>query len=231
MLLPALNNAREKGRSATCVTNLKQLGLAVSLYQQDYDDFFPPYKTNDTTTNFFWAGQLAHGKYSGGIKGGFKVFLCPSKNNASATAILDTTEPTDRADLDKIDYGANYRHIYSNRYSGGTAASGGTPWGPQAKVIEVRNPSAKVSIADVYSSSNPAIGISTLEWQSVNGGLLSTRHSSGTNVLWADNHVSYIKSRARWEEAAGGTRYAAGSIYDPYIMEPFNTVKSWSRKD
>ena len=29
MLLPALNQAREKGRSATCVSNLKQIGLAI----------------------------------------------------------------------------------------------------------------------------------------------------------------------------------------------------------
>ena len=32
MLLPALNQAREKGRSSSCVNQLKQLGLAFSSY-------------------------------------------------------------------------------------------------------------------------------------------------------------------------------------------------------
>ena len=35
MLLPALNKAREKGRSSTCISNLKQLALAHSMYIND----------------------------------------------------------------------------------------------------------------------------------------------------------------------------------------------------
>src|SRR5579871_2912360 len=42
MLLPALNKAREKAKSALCVSNLKQIGLAVGLYADDNDDCFPP---------------------------------------------------------------------------------------------------------------------------------------------------------------------------------------------
>ena len=41
MLLPALNNAREKGRAAKCTSNLKTLGLAASMYISDYDDWIP----------------------------------------------------------------------------------------------------------------------------------------------------------------------------------------------
>ncbi len=231
MLLPALSKSRAKGRQASCTANLKQTGLAVSLYQQDYEDYFPPYKTNDSSTNFFWAGQLAYGKYTGGVKDGFKIFLCPAKKNQKTTDILETLDASNRAALNWIDYGANYRHIYSNRYSGGTSAHGGTPWGPQAKIMEIRNPSNKVSVADSYKSDEPETGLSTLEWQSVNGGLLSNRHDAGTNVLWVDNHVSHVKSRQQWEEAPGHGRYAAASIYDPYVIEPFNSVKAWSRKD
>ena len=47
MLLPALNNAREKGRSASCTSNLKQLGVLLKLYENDQNDFFPvPTKSN-----------------------------------------------------------------------------------------------------------------------------------------------------------------------------------------
>ena len=40
ILLPALNSARERGRSAACLNNLKQLGTANSSYADDYDDYF-----------------------------------------------------------------------------------------------------------------------------------------------------------------------------------------------
>jgi prepilin-type N-terminal cleavage/methylation domain-containing protein len=37
MLLPALNKARARAQGISCVSNLKQLGLAQSLYAQDYN--------------------------------------------------------------------------------------------------------------------------------------------------------------------------------------------------
>ena len=43
MLLPALNAAREKARSITCTSNLKQLGTAMLMYAGDYADNLPPY--------------------------------------------------------------------------------------------------------------------------------------------------------------------------------------------
>jgi prepilin-type processing-associated H-X9-DG protein len=43
MLLPALGNAREMGRRARCISNLKQIVLAVHLYLQDYNDTFYEY--------------------------------------------------------------------------------------------------------------------------------------------------------------------------------------------
>ena len=37
MLLPALNNARERGRQAKCVSNHKQIGLGIQLYVADHN--------------------------------------------------------------------------------------------------------------------------------------------------------------------------------------------------
>lgn len=41
MLLPALARAREQARRAVCISNLKQLGLGLKMYTQDYREFFP----------------------------------------------------------------------------------------------------------------------------------------------------------------------------------------------
>ncbi len=42
MLLPALNAAREKGRSIACNGNMRQIGVACSAYTTENDDFeFP----------------------------------------------------------------------------------------------------------------------------------------------------------------------------------------------
>ena len=44
MLLPSLSKAREKGRAASCVSNIKQIGLSVAIYLNDYDELFPESK-------------------------------------------------------------------------------------------------------------------------------------------------------------------------------------------
>jgi prepilin-type N-terminal cleavage/methylation domain-containing protein/prepilin-type processing-associated H-X9-DG protein len=42
MLLPALSRAREKARSIICTQNLKQVGVAFTLYKNDYNSYYPP---------------------------------------------------------------------------------------------------------------------------------------------------------------------------------------------
>ena len=42
MLLPALSKAREKADSITCVSNLKQIGLAFVMYTNDFRGYNPP---------------------------------------------------------------------------------------------------------------------------------------------------------------------------------------------
>jgi prepilin-type N-terminal cleavage/methylation domain-containing protein/prepilin-type processing-associated H-X9-DG protein len=42
ILFPVFAQAREKARQATCLSNLKQLGLAAAMYTQDYDETLHP---------------------------------------------------------------------------------------------------------------------------------------------------------------------------------------------
>lgn len=50
MLLPALDRARTQARQSVCMSNLKQLGIAVSMYLNDFNEYFYP-------TVWAWTGD------------------------------------------------------------------------------------------------------------------------------------------------------------------------------
>jgi prepilin-type N-terminal cleavage/methylation domain-containing protein len=60
LLLPALGRAREKGRSVNCASNLRQFGLGVSYYVEEYQ-YYPPGRQDGVTQ---W--DLCLGTYLGG---------------------------------------------------------------------------------------------------------------------------------------------------------------------
>src|SRR5262245_57150515 len=41
ILFPVFARAREQARKATCLSNLRQMGTAVTMYVQDYDETYP----------------------------------------------------------------------------------------------------------------------------------------------------------------------------------------------
>ena len=58
LLLPALARAKEKARAIQCLSNIRQAGLASSLYLGDYNDRYPPATTkNGTVTQLSWVGN------------------------------------------------------------------------------------------------------------------------------------------------------------------------------
>ncbi len=46
ILFPVFAKAREKARQTSCASNLKQMGIAVQMYVQDYDDVLPTRESN-----------------------------------------------------------------------------------------------------------------------------------------------------------------------------------------
>ena len=64
-LLPALARAKSKAQGVYCMNNTKQLMLAMTIYSQDYTDYFPPNPDDGNTTPYGnWVGGQA------GIGGG-----------------------------------------------------------------------------------------------------------------------------------------------------------------
>ena len=59
MLLPALNNARERGRSTACLNNLKQMGLVFSIYEQEHNGFL----IYDKSSEDRWVSNFATDSY------------------------------------------------------------------------------------------------------------------------------------------------------------------------
>lgn len=71
MLLPVLNQAREKAKAIKCASNLKQCGLGAMVYIDDYDQVMPYYLHNQSIT---WTGFLMNAK----ILKNWKPLTCPS---------------------------------------------------------------------------------------------------------------------------------------------------------
>ncbi len=82
MLLPALNKARSAGRKAVCISNLRQIGVAILMYAADYNDY-TPFSDGTLTLNgapgiYPWPAFLI--PYTQKIQGVSQtVFICPEE--------------------------------------------------------------------------------------------------------------------------------------------------------
>lgn len=67
MLLPALNKARGRAQKAKCLGNLKNSNAAMSMYADDYNDFYPVYiyeaATYGVSTHVSWGSWMIRLKY------------------------------------------------------------------------------------------------------------------------------------------------------------------------
>src|SRR5205809_502064 len=80
ILFPVFAQAREKARMASCLSNMRQLGLGLRMYAQDYDETHAAIRFIDTDAR----GHFPYG-WRNAIKPYLKnkqIFACPSNVNS-----------------------------------------------------------------------------------------------------------------------------------------------------
>ena len=177
MLLPALSQAREKARAATCMANLKQLGLVFLMYADSHNGYVPSgYVSQDGGNNSRAWTQIMYNGGNGFIDAGQvtvgnrSICVCPSWRPLVFT---------------------NNAYCYAVRQNDYWWVSG--MWIRITSPTAVPNPSTFPLIWDSYQ------GGANIPYQYVSCGVADTtyasagrihlRHNGNANVLFADGHV------------------------------------------
>ncbi|MFH2068890.1 MAG: DUF1559 domain-containing protein [Candidatus Omnitrophota bacterium] len=176
MLLPALSQAREKARAASCINNLKQIGLMVFVYAQDNDGFVPVANQTTPTGTILWS--QAEGEATGSPAYFANPYL-KSTGYMNRGCLLDCPSTPNQ-----------YDHAWRSDYAMSASLQG-------TKLDRVISPSEKVAFCDTasYLAGGPFYlvastgGSGTFDWKYT----LPWQHSGGQNFLFCDGHVEWIK--------------------------------------
>jgi prepilin-type N-terminal cleavage/methylation domain-containing protein/prepilin-type processing-associated H-X9-DG protein len=172
ILFPVFAQAREKARQASCGSNLKQIGLAWSMYAQDYDERTLPWApgTPNIGTNTVWIQSMLQ-PYSKNLL----VFTCPS----------------DRA-KQPFSY---WRNVYLDHWSGGDQK--GCAAVSAVTLAEVQYPSNTPVMCDGPGNKGwntwtlpPDHPLQTNKAWSTGD---SKRHSGAGDYLFVDGHVKIYR--------------------------------------
>ncbi len=179
LLLPALRAARRTANTVVCLSNQRQIGLAMAMYLHDWDDRYMLHDDNDdaATGKDQWFHKLIDQDYlSTGSAG--NLFFCPESTG---------TWPKTQAMLHgAISYGLSL--ALERDYT-----KTGYPFAP-ARQSELTRPSETIMATDSNHSTASFYGISyTLPfWSSTRNGVAWARHQDACAVLWTDTHASTV---------------------------------------
>jgi len=189
ILMPALNRARQKARSTSCLSRMRQIGLASALYVQDNNGYFA--KSSHSAAA---CGCLRWGP-------AFMPFLGFGPYQGSTTPAWNTAFkkfyrcPSDRRDNLTYSYGKN---VWFELESYETGQALGMPSGPTYHtVMQVRRPATTIEFGELLSpgGEDHFMAHFWLMDTTVDPGMKTTleieekRHGRLANFLYLDGHV------------------------------------------
>ena len=185
MLLPALQQAREKARAISCTANQKQIGLAMHMYLDDNKGIYPRANGADRDKwEVVWLPYCANTR---------KVFYCPSDTR---------TENDWDTDVRYISYGYS---IYGLGAVSGTHPVTKAGGAFSVSVVQIEQPTNTLVTVDSHYSASPVTG-SYYVAAPMGPWLPYARHNSRSNVLHADGHVdSYVTASLTVADRTGNT--------------------------
>ena len=183
ILFPVFARARENARRAACQSNLKQIGLGILQYTQDYDERFPLNRVDNiningtNTSGVPW--QYAIQPYVKSVQ----LFRCPSSSNTgyqnnSGNTIISS-------------YMCNGTGFYNNSYPndfGGERPMNDNTKGSGLAIARIQSSAQVLLVGENPNRNDPDFyGITDLVF---------LNHLSTTNFLFCDGHVKALKPTA-----------------------------------
>ncbi len=231
ILFPVFASARESARRTSCLSNVKQIGSAMMMYQQDYDELTPSvYVAYSPTTAYMDVTTLIQPYLKNR-----QALFCPDRDE-SLCLPSDGTPTSAGSDKPCIGYGYNWgptQNFYYGRYSGGlldqyeydaTTNSARAVGKPLSDLIA---PASVFAFGDTHDSTWYTIcldQITALYTGKTNGGL---QHGGRFNMMYMDGHAKSLQWRVGTSPLGGtGGRIALPrdpSQYDNWCANP-NTI-------
>ena len=206
MLLPALNNARERGRSASCISNLKQMSMGNQQYASEYGYFIPhgsgSYKFHawNWGSNVTW--YLGLFSYMGWKwrTGAYTADDYPAKTPALYTCPSARVAPAGTSTLTGTNYGMKLDwSLPLMGYTYNFQLVGAGMWTP-IRIAEFTRPSTSFFLADGNTGTTDQYDSAGTELPKGPSCKIAWRHGGASNVAWLDGHVStetFIERRFR----------------------------------
>jgi len=196
LLLPALNRAKAAGLATACKSNLHQIGIGLSLYANQYQQYPPARQPQDLKAyggfnGYYWDRALL--SLAGNNP---NLFLCPAKKPSSVWTDLSFPNPT---------YG------YNALGTGGETPLGLTDFSRGFSFVGLRE-SGVIAPCDMIAIGDyPEIYFANGQDGDITGALdeqddyVANRHGGGANIVFCDAHVEYGK-QTNWMKAVAIVR-------------------------